>query len=231
MSVNDRPTWYVIKGGSNQYVTKLVQPFRDRIRLNSPIQSIRRFVTHVEITPRNQPTEKFDAVFIASHSDQALCMLRDATQPEHEILGAIPFQKNTAVLHTDKSVLPKRRLAWAAWNYHLLPQQSSRVALTYNMNILQGLDAPDQFCVTLNNDSAVDESRILKRVNYHHPVFTTQGMKAQQRQQEINGINRTYYCGAYWRNGFHEDGVVSTLNAIKHFNERHYEKLYLRRAS
>ncbi len=231
LSVNDRPTWYVIKGGSHQYVTKLVQPFRDRIRLNSPIQSIRRFPTHVEITPRNQSTEKFDAVFIASHSDQALSMLDDASRLEHEILGAIPYQENTAVLHTDKSVLPKRRLAWAAWNYHLLPQQSTRVALTYNMNILQGLDASDQFCVTLNNDSAVDKSRIIKRVRYHHPVFTPQGMQAQQRQQEINGINRTYYCGAYWRNGFHEDGVVSTLNAINHFNERQYEKLHLRRAS
>ncbi|MCG6934756.1 MAG: FAD-dependent oxidoreductase, partial [Proteobacteria bacterium] len=128
-------------------------------------------------------------------------------------------------------VLPKRRLAWAAWNYHLLPKNPSRVALTYNMNILQGLNAPEQFCVTLNNDDIIDESRILKRMHYHHPVFTPAGMAAQQRQQELNGNNRTYFCGAYWRNGFHEDGVVSALNAIEHFNERHYEQLHLRRAS
>jgi len=230
LSVVDRPTWYVIKGGSNQYVKKLIQPFRDRIRLNSRVESIRRFPGHVEITPRNQPTERFDAVFIASHSDQALAMLSDATKQEQEVLGAIPYQENTAVLHTDKKILPKRRLAWAAWNYHLLQESSSRVALTYNMNILQGLDTPEQFCVTLNNDSAIDESSIIKRMRYHHPVYTPTGMAAQQRQKEINGTNRTYFCGAYWRYGFHEDGVVSALNAIKHFNERHYEQLHLRRA-
>ena len=231
LNVTDRPTWYVIKGGSNQYVNKLIQPFRDRIRLNSTIESVRRFPTHVEVAPRNQSTERFDAVFIASHSDQALGMLNDATHLEQEILGAIPYQDNTAVLHTDQNVLPKRRLAWAAWNYHLLPKNPSRVALTYNMNILQGLNAPEQFCVTLNNDDIIDESRILKRMHYHHPVFTPAGMAAQQRQQELNGNNRTYFCGAYWRNGFHEDGVVSALNAIEHFNERHYEQLHLRRAS
>jgi len=231
LSVNDRPTWYVIKDGSNQYVNRLIQPFRDRIRLNSPIECIRRFPTHVEITPRNQTTENFDAVFIASHSDQALAMLNDATQLEREILGSIPYQENTAILHTDHTILPKRRLAWAAWNYHLLPQQSGRLALTYNMNILQGLNATDQFCVTLNNDSAIDESRIIKRMRYHHPVYTPAGMAAQQRQQELNGTNRTYFCGAYWRYGFHEDGVVSAQNAIKHFNEHHYAQLHLRRAS
>jgi len=231
LNVSDRPTWYVIKGGSNQYVNKLIHPFRDRIRLNTSIHCIRRFPTHVEITPRNQPSERFDAVFIASHSDQALAMLNDATPLEQEILGAIPYQKNTAILHTDQSVLPKRRLAWAAWNYHLLPQHPSRVALTYNMNILQGLGASDQFCVTLNNDSAIDQSRIIKRITYHHPVFTPTGMAAQQRQHEINGQNRTYFCGAYWRYGFHEDGVVSALNAINHFNEHRYAQLHLRRAS
>ncbi len=231
LSVSDRPTWYVIKGGSNQYVTKLIRPFRDRIRLNSPIEKIKRFSTHVEVTPRNQPTEQFDAVFIASHSDQALAMLTDATRQEQEILGAIPYQENTAILHTDQSLLPRRRLAWAAWNYHLLQENSSRVTLTYNMNILQNLNASEQFCVTLNNDDAIDESRIIKRLRYHHPVYTPKGMQAQQRQQEINGMNRTYFCGAYWRYGFHEDGVVSALNALNHFNEQHYAQLHLRRAS
>jgi predicted NAD/FAD-binding protein len=231
LSVSDRPTWYVIKGGSNQYVSKLIRPFRDRIRLNSPIEKIKRFPTHVEITPRNQPTEQFDAVFIASHSDQALAMLTDATRQEQEILGAIPYQENTAILHTDHSLLPKRRLAWAAWNYHLLQKSSSSVTLTYNMNILQSLNASEQFCVTLNNDNAIDKSRIIKRLRYHHPVYTPKGMKAQQRQEEVNGMNRTYFCGAYWRNGFHEDGVVSALNAVKHFNEKHYAQLHLRRAS
>ena len=231
LSVNDRPTWYVIQGGSNQYVKKLIRPFRDRIRLNSPIQSIRRLPDHVEITPRNQPSERFDAVFIASHSDQALAMLLDATPLEREILTAIRYQENSAVLHTDHTVLPKRRLAWAAWNYHLLPNTTSRVALTYNMNILQGLDSQTQFCVTLNNDNAIDEARILKQMRYHHPVHTPASIAAQRRQHEINGINRTYFCGAYWRFGFHEDGVVSALNAIGHFNGQNYAQLHLRRAS
>jgi predicted NAD/FAD-binding protein len=231
LSISDRPTWYVIKGGSSEYVNRLIRPFRDRIRLNSPVERIQRFPTHVAITPRNQPTEHFDAVFIASHSDQALAMLSDATRQEQEILGAIPYQENTAILHTDQSILPKRRLAWAAWNYHLLQKNSSRVVLTYNMNILQGLNAPEQFCVTLNNDNAIAESRIIKHLRYHHPVYTPKGMQAQQHQEEINGTNRTYFCGAYWRYGFHEDGVVSALNAIKHFNEYQHAQLHLRRAS
>ena len=149
---------------------------------------------------------------------------------ETEVLSAIPYHKNEAVLHTDASLLPRRRLAWAAWNYHILRQQSDRVALTYNMNILQGLDAPVTFNVTLNNTAAIDPDKILKQVEYEHPLFTPESVAAQARHAEINGTNRTWYCGAYWRNGFHEDGVVSALDAVEHFNETMYEELYLRRA-
>jgi len=134
------------------------------------------------------------------------------------------------VLHTDDSVLPQRRLAWAAWNYHILPRQQGRVALSYNMNILQSIKAPVEFCVTLNNTRAIDPARIIKRLNYSHPVFTPEGVKAQARQHEINGVNRTYFCGAYWRFGFHEDGVVSALGALQHFQEQQHAQLSLRRA-
>lgn len=230
LSVTDRPQWFVIKGGSREYVKPLISSFEDRIRLSSPIESVRRFPTHVEIKPINKPAEDFDAVFIATHSNQALAMLDDASSQESDVLGAIKYQENEAVLHTDQRILPNKRLAWAAWNYHVLAKPQERVAVTYNMNILQGLDAPEQFCVTLNNSSAVDKRSIIKRITYDHPVYTPDSVAAQQRQHEINGVNRTYFCGAYWRNGFHEDGVVSALEALKHFEESNDEELYLRRA-
>lgn len=231
LSVNDRPTWYVIKGGSKEYVKKLTAGFQGSIRLNSRVTSIRRFESHVEVSACGQASERFDAVFIASHSNQALAMLQDASTVEREVLGAIPYQSNEAILHTDASILPKRRLAWAAWNYHLLPDHHGRATLTYNMNILQGLKSADPFCVTLNHTDAIDESRIIKRMQYDHPVFTPKGIVAQGRQSEINGANRTYFCGAYWRNGFHEDGVVSALAALQDFKEHLHAQLYIRRAS
>ena len=220
LSVDDRPTWRVVRGGSAQYVGKLTAPYRDRIRVNTPIESIRRLPTHVLVKARGREPERFDAVFLACHSNQALRTLTDASSEEREILGAIPYQPNEVVLHTDTSVLPQRRLAWAAWNYHIprLPQE--RVAVTYNMNILQRLQSRTPFLVTLNMTPAIDPSRIIKRLSYDHPMFTPAGVAAQSRQGEINGINRTYFCGAYWRYGFHEDGVVSALNALDHFHQR-----------
>jgi predicted NAD/FAD-binding protein len=230
LSVTDRPQWYVIQGGSREYVKPLIRSFEDCIRLKSPVDWIRRLPTHVEVKPVNGPAEKFDHVFIATHSDQALAMLTDATKSEQEVLGAIRYQQNEAVLHTDHTILPRRKLAWAAWNYHLLAEPQERVAVTYNMNILQGLDAPVQFCVTLNNSKSIHRHSVIKRITYEHPVYTQDSVAAQQRQREINGVNRTFFCGAYWRNGFHEDGVVSALNAIEHFDGMNHEELYLRRA-
>lgn len=229
LSVNQRPQWYVISGGSREYVRKLTAPFVDRIRTRAPVESITRRATHVNIKVRGAEVEKFDQVFIATHSDQALNLLGDASTAERDILGAIPYQRNEAVLHTDANILPKRQLAWAAWNYHLLRNEQERVPVTYNMNILQGLSATDQFCVTLNNSAAINPDKIIKRISYDHPVFTPQGLAAQKRQHEINGVNRTYFCGAYWRYGFHEDGVVSALNAIDHFQETYHAQLSLRR--
>jgi predicted NAD/FAD-binding protein len=230
LSVDDHPTWRVIKGGSNRYVEKLVQGHRDQIHLNAPVQSIRRFATHVELKLHGAEAQKFDQVFLACHSDQALKMLEDPSSEEKQVLGAIEFQANEAVLHTDTSLMPKRKLAWAAWNYHVLNGEQNKVALTYNMNILQGLDAPEQFCVTLNNSDNINPERILDTIQYDHPIFTEKAIAAQARHQDVNGPKRTYYCGAYWRYGFHEDGVLSALNALKHFAERsEHEKCNLRR--
>jgi uncharacterized protein len=232
LNIRNRPQWRVISGGSRSYVDKLTAPFHRNIRLNTPVTGIKRHATHVEICSSRHTAERFDCVFIACHSDQALAMLRDASSQEREVLGAIPYQRNDVVLHTDTSLLPRRRLAWSAWNYHRLAGDRAAVAVTYNMNLLQRLQTQQTFLVTLNNSTAIDPRRVIRQLSYDHPVFTPHGIAAQQRQGEINGANRTYYCGAYWRYGFHEDGVVSALNALGHFREKHgNEQLPLQRAS
>ncbi len=230
LQLKDRPTWRVIKGGSREYVKKLVAGHRDRIRLDAPVRRVVRHLTGVEIVTDRHGSEWYDAVFLACHSDQALAMLDEPTATERDVLGAIQYQDNDAVLHTDATVLPKRRRAWAAWNYHIPKDPHRHVAVTYNMNMLQGLDCDQQYCVTLNNDREIDPTKVIRRIRYQHPVFSREAVAAQLRQAEVN-TDRTYFCGAYWRNGFHEDGVVSALNAIAHFEERQvHGELYLRRA-
>lgn len=232
LSVDHRPTWYVIQGGSQQYVKKLTASFWDRIRTDSPVESIKRNRAFVSIKVKNQAPERFDSVFIATHSDQALQLLEDVTALEEEVLRPMVYQKNEAILHTDERMLPTRRRAWAAWNYHIPAKPQHRVSVTYNLNILQNIQAPVQFCVTLNNSQAIRPNKIIKRMIYHHPLFTREGVLAQQRQAEVNGKNRTFFCGAYWRYGFHEDGVVSALNAIEHLRRTpHHAQLSLRGSS
>ncbi len=210
LSLRDQPRWRVIRGGSARYVERLIAPFRDRIRLRCPVQRIRRAPSGVEITPRQHPPETFDRVVLATHSDQALRLLADPTPAERDILGGITYQRNEAVLHTDSSLLPNSPDAWAAWNYRI-PREPGPVAVTYNMNLLQGLRSRRPFCVTLNSEGAIDPARVLRRISYHHPVFTPRAVAAQTRHAEINGANRTFYAGAYWGFGFHEDGVNSAL--------------------
>jgi uncharacterized protein len=219
LSVNERPQWRAIRGGSARYVEKLVAPFRAHIRLNTPVESVRRMPDRVLVKVHGAEAERFDHVFFACHSDQALQILTDATALEREVLGAIGYQENEVVLHTDTSLLPRARRAWAAWNYHVLREQNAPVALTYNMNILQDLRATQTFCVTLNRTRHIDPAKIIKRLLYHHPLYTPAAFAAQSRQGEVNKGNRTCYCGAYWRYGFHEDGVVSALNAVRHFEQ------------
>jgi predicted NAD/FAD-binding protein len=214
----DRPAWRVVAGGSHSYIAPLIRSYRDGIRLRTPVRAVRRHPDHVVVSSA-AGAERFDHVVLATHSDQALALLADPSEREREILGAIAYQRNEAVLHTDASVLPRRRRAWAAWNYHLLDREGGPVAVTYAMNILQGFDAPEQLCVTLNRDDAIDPARVLRRITYHHPVFTPRSVAAQRRHAEISGLHRTHYCGAYWRHGFHEDGVWSGLAVGRAFGQ------------
>jgi predicted NAD/FAD-binding protein len=230
LTVDDRPVWRTITGGSARYVERLTAPFRHRIRLETPVEWIRRVPGGAVVKPRGHEAQHFDAVFLACHSDQALALLADPSTAEREVLGAIPYQRNEAVLHTDGSLLPRRALAHAAWNYHVRPGGSGPVALTYYMNILQRLRTPAPLLVTLNRSDAIDPARILRRIVYHHPLFTPASVAAQARQRELNGARHTYFCGAWWRNGFHEDGVVSAEAAVIHFEQDHAQRALHRSA-
>ena len=220
LQLKDRPQWMVISGGSNAYIKKLSYSFKDRIKLNSRIECIERDNDGVIVSLRDHSTAKYDYIFIATHSDQAIQILRDISKSEKEVLSAIKYQENTAILHTDKSVMPAKERAWAAWNYRQNESDSKSVNVTYSMNILQSLDSEIQYFVTLNNSDQINSNKIIRTIKYEHPVFDNNAIQAQARHEEINREpNRTYFCGAYWSNGFHEDGVVSAKNALTHFEE------------
>jgi uncharacterized protein len=220
LSVNDRPEWRTVCGGSAEYVARLVAPFRARIHLRTPVAAVRRVGALVQLRLASGESLNFERVFFACHSDQALALLADASVAEREVLGAIPYQENEVVLHTDTRLLPKRHLAWAAWNYHVAREPAERVCVTYNMNILQALTSAQTVCVTLNRSAAIDPAKVVRRLVYHHPLFTRAAVAAQARLAEINGVNHSYFCGAYWRNGFHEDGVVSAEKSLECFRSR-----------
>jgi uncharacterized protein len=211
--------WKVISGGSARYVEPLTRPFRDRIRLSAPVRTVTRHADHVEVVPVSGPAERFDHVVLACHSDQALGMLSDPSPAERELLGAIPYQENLAVLHTDTSVLPKRRNLWASWNTLVPRNGAGRAVLTYDMNILQSLSSSEEFCVTLNLPGGIEERKKIGSYVYHHPQYSLAAPAAQARHSEISGVNRTHYCGAYWGYGFHEDGVKSALAACRFFGK------------
>ncbi len=218
LSVTKRPIWRVIQNGSRTYVDALTRPFRDRIVLNCPVQSVRRSSEGVEVNSKARGRERFDHVVFACHSDQALKLLADPTAKETELLGAFPYEANVAVLHTDTTVLPRRRRAWAAWNYHVQSTESDKATVTYNMNILQGLRSKHVFCVTLNGEDRINPERIIQRIAYQHPIYTTRRAAAQRRHHQLIDANHTSFCGAYWGNGFHEDGVNSALAVCNSLN-------------
>nr|WP_086937439.1 FAD-dependent oxidoreductase [Thaumasiovibrio occultus] len=220
LDIKNRPQWYVIPGGSREYIRKIEPMLSPFVNLNCPVKEVRRSSEGVEVvTPSG--IQFFDQVIFACHSDQALAMLADPTAAELEVLGAIPYQKNEVVLHTDTSMLPTREKAWASWNYRLNKEtvvgenQAKPTTLTYNMNILQGIDAPETFCVTLNQTDQINPQAIVEQFEYAHPVFNVQSVAAQQRRHEVNGLHRSWFCGAYWYNGFHEDGVRSALDVVE----------------
>ena len=220
LNVFDQPTWRVVKGGSRQYVAPLIRPFRDRIRLSTPVEAVQRCANRVTVTPRGSEPENFDHVVLACHSDQALAILADPSDVERELLGAIPYQRNDTVLHTDSRLLPSILKARASWNCRLPRRQQGSVVLTYWMNLLQSIKAPVDFCVTLNSPEAIAADKVIRRLTYHHPVYSTAAFEAQKRRDEISGVNRTSYCGAYWSWGFHEDGVKSALAVCRQFGKR-----------
>jgi predicted NAD/FAD-binding protein len=219
LSVNERPQWQVIQGGSRSYIPSLTKEFRENIHLSSPVLQVTRSNKGVRLavgSADDQVSEAdFDQVIFASHSDQTLRLLSDASAEEHRILSAFSYQANHTVLHTDESVLPKRKLAWAAWNYFVPREARSTVAVTYDMNILQGFSSPETFCVSLNLQDQIDPSKILRSFEYHHPVYTVDAVRAQSEWSKISGVNRTHFSGAYWGYGFHEDGVKSGLRVAK----------------
>jgi predicted NAD/FAD-binding protein len=214
LGFRDRPRWRTVTGGSQRYVERLTRPFADRIRTSAPVRAVTRHLGYVEVAAEGCGIERYDEVVIAAHSDQALAMLTDPSPAEREVLGAIPYQRNEAVLHTDASLLPRRRAARASWNYHL-DGAPGATRLTYWMNNLQSLKSDTDFCVTLNRGDRIDPNKVIEVVNYSHPVFTPEGVAAQRRHAEISGVDRTHYCGAYWGWGFHEDGLVSADRAVE----------------
>jgi predicted NAD/FAD-binding protein len=212
-----RPNWLTVEGGSDTYVDAIVRLLGERVRLSAPVARVERHDDGVDVTLRGAEPERFDEVIVATHSNQALRMLADPSRAEAEVLGAIPYQANEAVLHTDPSLLPRRRRAWASWNFHLREEPVDRTTVTYHMNRLQSLRAEREYCVTLNQTEAIDPDAVVKTMTYEHPVYTPAGLAAQRRWREVSGVRRTHYCGAYWGYGFHEDGVTSALRVCSTF--------------
>lgn len=212
LNLTNQPQWYVLSNGSFSYIPALIQPFKNQIFLNTKIQSIKRLKNHILIKSSNHE-QTFDAVLIATHSDEALKMLDDPSAEEQNILSSIKYTKNEIVLHTDTSILPKRKIAWASWNY--LDVQHDAPALTYYMNRLQGINSSTHFCVSVNLNNHINKEKIIKQFSYCHPCFDLDTAKIQAQHELINGKNNTYYAGAYWGYGFHEDGVKSAIKACE----------------
>lgn len=218
LSVSDRPQWQVIEGGSSAYIEPLSASFKERIRLNCPVTRVERSAEGVVIHSASG-SEHFDKVVFACHSTEALKLLANPSAAEQSILGALPYADNEVVLHTDTRLLPTHPRAWASWNYRLGGSGHTQAAVTYNMNLLQGIQSDTTFCVSLNQSAGISPSKVLHRFTYAHPQYSVTAVAAQQRWEELHGAQHTYYCGAYWANGFHEDGVVSALRVAHAFGQ------------
>ena len=231
LNISHRPQWKTVVGGSKEYVKKLVAPFRSKIKINSPVQMVRRKSGKVIVFTKHE-RHTYDHVFFACHSDQALRIIDDATPLEHDTLSNIQYNLNIATLHTDSSLMPSRKEAWSSWNY-LVPENSSKnVKVTYYMNRLQNIKSRQDYFVSLNMNEKIDTSKIIRTIEYTHPFFDKNAINAQKAFPDINGTMNTWYCGAYWRHGFHEDGVWSAIRSLEYFKEYlKDEKLYLQRAS
>ena len=219
LQVWDRPQWKTVPGGARRYVAALLTPLGDRVRLKCPVTRVTRHSDYVEVTTHGGTPERFEAVVCAAHADQTLDMLADADDLERGVLAAFPYQQNEAVLHTDLALLPRRRRAWASWNYHLSPDTDAPATVTYDLSRLQRVDSPEPILLTLNDGGRIDPAKVVRRIVYHHPAYVPDSIPAQRRQAELNGRRRTYFCGAYWGYGFHEDGVRSALAVASCFGK------------
>jgi len=217
LQLRDRPQWKTIAGGSRKYVEALAAPLRNRLRTKVLGLQVTRLPDHVIVQQRDKQPEIFDAVVFATHSDQAMQLLTDVDKRETSILRAFPYQENKAVLHSDVSLLPRRKAAWASWNYRIAARACSKANVTYDLRRLQRIEFPVPLLLTLNPSQEIAKEKVLQEFTYHHPLFSSESRLAQSRWSEINGPRRTFYCGAYWKNGFHEDGVVSALNVTQLF--------------
>ena len=217
LDIKNRPQWYAVKGGSKAYIDPMASGFKDQIRLSTPVNSVVRDDSWIEV---NHATgkETFDQLVFACHSDQALDLLKNASIEEKAILGELLYQQNDVILHSDASLMPKKSLSWASWNFLAGEQEHNDPTLvTYCMNILQGIASDQPFLVSLNARHKIAPEKIIGEYDYTHPVYSVAGMKAQSRRNEISGVGRIHYCGAYWYNGFHEDGVRSALDIGEKF--------------
>jgi predicted NAD/FAD-binding protein len=215
LQVRNRPRWRTVAGGSSRYVRAITETLGERVRLGTPVTSIRREANAAWVTPRDGDAESFDHVVVATHTNQALEMLADADDLEHDTLRAIPYQANDLVLHTDTRLLPPKTRAWASWNYHVPREPEVAASVTYYMNELQNLRSPHHYCLTLNRTREIDADRVLLRYVYDHPVYTIDGIAAQNRRNELLNRRRTSFAGAYWGFGFHEDGVRSGVEVAR----------------
>ncbi len=214
LQLSGRPQWRVVRGGSHSYVQALRAQWPVQERLSTAVTSINRLPQGVNVTSA-AGSEVFDEVVLACHADDALALLADATVQEKEILGAIGYRDNEAILHTDIRVLPRHRSAWAAWNAHVPARGDAPCSVSYWMNELQSLDAPEQFIVTLNRRAAIDPARVLQRMHYRHPQQDHASVAAQARKHEIQGVGHTWFAGAGWGFGFHEDGLRSGVEVAR----------------
>jgi len=218
LNIKNRPQWYVVPNGSRSYLAPLCEPFKDKIEVNANIKNITRNKGKVQINFNDSQAREFDEVVIACHSDQALALLQDPSKQEQAILSRMPYSKNSVILHTDTRLLPNRKAAWASWNYQLSDDRDKPASVTYNMNILQGIQSEHTFCVTLNQKQSIDPEAILREFTYYHPIFSTESIDAKNQRYQICGKNHTHFAGAYWHNGFHEDGVRSAVEVAQRFD-------------
>ncbi len=214
----DRPQWYTIKGGSSSYIDPLTANFSHDIMLNTPVKRVERTADSGALVHTSKESSSFDEVIFACHGDQALALLQNPSEDEQRVLSNFHFSTNRVVLHTDQSQLPKRQKAWASWNYRVTDNGSEQSTLNYNMNILQRLDKKHVYLVSLNQD--IDNDQIIREFEYSHPVYSVSMLNAQSQWHLVSGVDHLHYCGAYWFNGFHEDGVKSALRIIKMLEER-----------